>query len=69
VKRVPVITREEFERPFPFVRDLAEMIAELGLASLKDRASRRSVMDDTNDLTRGRSRSSKAPMIAGAGRP
>ena len=36
VKRVPVITREELERRLPFVRALAEMIAELGLARLSD---------------------------------
>ena len=42
VKRVPVITREELERRLPFVRALAEMIAELGLARLKDHALRRS---------------------------
>lgn len=35
VKRVPVIAREELERRLPFVRALAEMIAELGLARLK----------------------------------
>ena len=36
VRRVPIISREELERRLPFVRALAEMIAELGLARLRD---------------------------------
>jgi anti-sigma regulatory factor (Ser/Thr protein kinase)/ligand-binding sensor protein len=39
VQRVPVISREELERRLPFVRALAEMIAELGLSRLKERLS------------------------------
>lgn len=35
---MPVLTREELERRLPFVRALAEMIGELGLARLRDRA-------------------------------
>jgi hypothetical protein len=46
VKRVPVISREELERRLPFVRALAEMIGELGLARLKDRTMRGSVTGD-----------------------
>ncbi len=41
VERVPVISRQELERRLPFVRALAEMIAELGLARLKERALQR----------------------------
>ena len=37
VHRVPVLTREKLERRLPFVRALAEMIGELGLARLRDR--------------------------------
>ena len=56
VRRVPVISRQELERRLPFVRDLAEMIAELGLARLKDRALRRSELDDNEgpDHSHGR---------------
>ena len=41
VRRVPVISREELQRRLPFVRELAEMIAELGLARLRDQSSHR----------------------------
>jgi anti-sigma regulatory factor (Ser/Thr protein kinase)/ligand-binding sensor protein len=37
VARVPVISREELRRRLPFVRALAEMIAELGLARLREK--------------------------------
>jgi anti-sigma regulatory factor (Ser/Thr protein kinase)/ligand-binding sensor protein len=40
VKRVPVIPRDKLERRLPFVRALAEMIGEMGLARLNDRAER-----------------------------
>jgi anti-sigma regulatory factor (Ser/Thr protein kinase)/ligand-binding sensor protein len=39
VARVPVISRSELQRRLPFVRDLAEMIAELGLARLREKAT------------------------------
>jgi anti-sigma regulatory factor (Ser/Thr protein kinase)/ligand-binding sensor protein len=39
VKRVPIMPREELERRLPFVRALAEMISELGLARLRDQSS------------------------------
>jgi ligand-binding sensor protein len=41
VKRVPIIGREELDRRLPFVRALAEMIAELGLARLRERSQAR----------------------------
>jgi ligand-binding sensor protein len=37
VARVPVIGREELQRRLPFVRALAEMIAELGLSRLREK--------------------------------
>ena len=37
VTRVPVISRRDLERRLPFVRALAEMIAELGLARLREK--------------------------------
>lgn len=42
-RRVPVLTRGELERRMPFVRALAEMIGELGLARLRDHGLRREV--------------------------
>jgi anti-sigma regulatory factor (Ser/Thr protein kinase)/ligand-binding sensor protein len=40
VKRVPVIAREELELRLPFIRSLAELIAELGLARLQAQVPR-----------------------------
>jgi len=40
VERVPVIPRLELERRLPFVRALAEMIADMGLARLKEETLR-----------------------------
>jgi anti-sigma regulatory factor (Ser/Thr protein kinase)/ligand-binding sensor protein len=40
VRRVPVIPREALDRRLPFVRALAEMVAEFGLARLKERELR-----------------------------
>jgi serine phosphatase RsbU (regulator of sigma subunit)/anti-sigma regulatory factor (Ser/Thr protein kinase) len=41
VRRVPVLTRDELEARLPFVRGLAEMVAQLGLSRLRDRALHR----------------------------
>lgn len=52
VKRVPVISREDLERRLPFIRALAEMIAELGLARLKERDRQRAREPGASALTR-----------------
>jgi ligand-binding sensor protein len=41
VERVPIVPREELERRLPFVRALAEMVATLGLARLRERSQAR----------------------------
>jgi anti-sigma regulatory factor (Ser/Thr protein kinase)/ligand-binding sensor protein len=46
VSRVPVISRDELRRRLPFVRALAEMIAELGLARLREKETDESLEDE-----------------------
>jgi serine phosphatase RsbU (regulator of sigma subunit) len=41
VSQVPVLTRDELDRRLPFLRALAEMVAEMGLARLRDRGLNR----------------------------